>query len=346
MDAYLKIVFATAALVAFSVAAFIYTVDPLGIYHPDPQGFYPAATAYARLKKAEDVKRLRPDVVITGTSRAEIGLDPRPEFFPGLISYNFALAASSINEQRRTLEFAEAAHPLKMAVITLDFFAFNAHRVENRQFDPERFSPAALSPVKSFAGTWGELLSLDMLIAATKHRRYMRHPEKYGALLPNGRKTNGDVEQYILKHGAQAAFAAPPNAAEISVDDFSFDYSATPGDNTFKHVEAMLDLARKNNTKVILIISPVHEMHLRALENAGQEKNVEAWKTRLAQIARANGEKYNAAPYPLWDFATRNAITTRDKLFWDSNHYRVEVGDMILREALGKAHYPGFGRRL
>ncbi len=139
-----------------------------------------------------------------------------------------------------------------------------------------------------------------------------------------------------------------------------FKYSKNPGDDTFRHFEAMLDFSRRNGINVVLLISPVHETYLRKIENEGKSEVVEKWKQRLSEIVRANAVKYNANAYPLWDFAYRNSITTevlpaennktaRMRWFWDSNHYKEETGDIVLRRVLGRdvdKAYNDFGRKL
>jgi hypothetical protein len=332
---YIAAVLSLSVALTLSVAGANFAVNPLGIYRaPGAGDIYPAATYYARLKKTEDVKRLKPDAIVTGTSRADIGLDPRPEFFPGMVSYDFALSASTIREQRAALEFAEAVHPLKEAVITLDLFAFDAHRLENKAFEPQRFSPAALRPMTSFFNTYGTLVTIDTLIASIKHLRAMRHPERFSAILANGRNSAGDIAYDVSVHGADRLFDKPRNAEEIAADNFTFNYP--DGGATFGHLDAMLAVARANGTKAFLVISPVHESYLKTLNPALAAE----WKTRVTKIARAYG-------VPLWDFAYENAVTADKKWFWDSNHYKPALGDVVLRKVLkGSREMQGFGRQL
>lgn len=361
---YTQLVFGIALSITGAAGAFNYIVNPLGLYNtPVIAGFndrHPAATGFTRLYKTEDVKRLKPDVIITGTSRADSGLNPQPAQFGDARVYNFAMPAASINEQRRALEFAQAVHPLKTAIITLDFFAFNARKLENKQFDPTRYDATSLEQPRAFFETYGTLLALDTVVASFKHMRYIKKPDRYGYALANGYKVSNDMAFDIAQHGAAKQFLAPGNENEISVADFDFNYSDKPGDDTFRHFEAMLDFTRRNGINVILLISPVHETYLRKLEAEGKAALAEQWKKRLVDIVHANAEKYHAGNYQLWDFAYRNSITTeplpaeddkkaRTKWFWDSNHYKEETGAIVLRRVLGMPLdqvYNDFGRKL
>ncbi|MDD9899363.1 MAG: hypothetical protein OXT65_00090, partial [Alphaproteobacteria bacterium] len=359
---YIRQVLITALALVALIAAVNYIVNPLGVYGtPVIKGFNdstPAATAYARLKKREDIKRIKPDILITGSSRADIAFDPRPELFGKNRAYNAGLPASSIREQRMMLEFAAAVHPLKTAIITLDFFSFNAKRPENKQFNPKSLAPETLNIPRTFFETYGTLVSLDTLIASHKHLRYIKQLDRRAQILPNGRKTNADTAHEINQRGAHHLFTNPPNAAEITSDDFSFSYSGAPGDTTFRHLDAMLNLARQRNIDVILLIPPVHESFLVAQDKAGMTNAVKEWKKRLAATVTANAAHYNAQPYPLWDFAYKNAYTaepvpaegdtkSRMQWFWDSNHAKPELGDIILRHVLKHPEAPtSFGIRL
>lgn len=361
---YFSLVLCITAVVIAIVGGLNYIADPLGIYNPPVirgvNDAHPAALGYSRIYKAENVKRLKPDVIITGTSRADSGLNPKPDQFGGLSVYNFAMPAASIKEQRRTLEFAQAVHPLKTAIITLDFFAFNAKKIDNKQFDPARLSPEALGEPRSFFDTYGTMLALDTSVASFKQFRYMKHLSRYGHAEPNGHKVNTDLEADIEKNGAAKQFLHPANENEISTTDYDFNYSAEPGDDTFKHYEAMLDFTRKKGINTILVISPVHETYLKKLESEGKTPLALEWKQRLVDIDRAVAARYHTKPYPLWDFAYSNSITTervpaaddkitRMKWFWDSNHYKEKTGDIVLEKILGLAsskHYPDFGIRL
>lgn len=361
---YTQLVFGITLGALLAAAAFNFIVNPLGMY-PAPviAGFndrHPAAMGYTRLYKTEDVKRRRPDVIITGTSRADSGLNPDPALFGGAIVYNFAMPAASIREQRAALEFAQGVHPLKQAIITLDFFAFNGRKLENKQFDPARYDAAALEQPHAFFETYDTLLALDTLVASFRHLRYIRHPDKYSYALPNGYKVSNDMQDDIDRYGAAKQFLHPGNENEMSVADFDFGYSAKPGDDTLRHFRAMLDFTRMQGIDVILLVSPVHESYLRQLEEEGKAALAEEWKRRIAAITRENAEKFHAPAYPLWDFAYLNSITmepvpagtdlkTQPQWFWDSNHYRAETGNLVLRRILGLPVDPAhadFGKRL
>lgn len=347
------------------VAAFNFIVNPMGLFSPPViQGFndvHPAGQSFSRLQKIEAIKRLKPDMIITGTSRADSGMNIRSELLPdaALRPYNAGLSAATIREQRAMLEFAQSVHPLKAAVITLDYFAFNGRKADNKQFEPDRLTPEALNPVTSFFDTYGTIVALDTTVASVKHLRYIKKPERYAFTKDNGHKESRDVEFDIARHGAAHRFSSDPAAAETSIDNFNFSYSDKTGDDTFAQYRAMLEFARKNGIQVYLLISPVHISQLeREKRDSVTMIRVSEWKSSLVLINYEVAQAHDAQPYPLWDFAYPNSLTresvppegdltSRMQWFADAGHYRAALGDVILRKVLlGSNEHPDFGRRL
>ncbi len=347
------------------VAAFNFIVNPMGLFNPPViKGFndvHPAGQSFSRLQKIEAIKRLKPDLIITGTSRADSGLNIRPELLPDrtLVPYNAGLSAATIREQRAMLEFAQSVHPLKTAIITLDFFAFNGRKADNKQFEPERLKPEALSPLNSFFDTYGTIVALDTTVASVKHLRYIKKPERYAFTKENGHKESRDVDFDIARYGAAHRFIKDPAAAETSIDNFSFSYSDKTNDDTFWQYREMLRFARKNNIQVYLVISPIHISQLEK-ERADSVTmiRVSEWKSSLMLINYEVAKEFHAQQYPLWDFAYPNSLTreevpaegdTTSRMQWfaDGGHYRAALGDVVLRKVLlGSDEYPDFGRRL
>lgn len=347
------------------IAAFNFIVNPMGLFNPPTiAGFndvHPAGQSFSRLQKIEAIKRLKPDMIITGTSRADSGMNVRSELLHDktLVPYNAGLSAATVREQRAMLEFAHRVQPLKVAVITLDYFAFNGRKADNKQFEPKRLSPEALHPVTSFFDTYGTIVALDTTVASIKHLRYIKKPERYSFTKDNGHKESRDVDFDIARHGAASRFIKDPAAIETSIDNYSFSYGDASGQDTFGQYRAMLEFARTEGIEVYLLISP---LHISLLDKEQQDPQTAArvreWKSRLheinAEVAQENGGK----PYPLWDFAypnslTREAVpaegnlTSRMQWFADGGHYRAALGDVVLRKVLqGSPEHPDFGRRL
>ena len=121
---------AFAALPPLLLAAFVVAVDPAYVFGspdwPGINGVRPYYEARVLVAKPYQVWRQRPSAVALGSSRVEVGIDPR---HPGWIDSNaFNFAMPSNNSYAVMLAFLHAQRagaPLRQAVVGLDFFGYN-----------------------------------------------------------------------------------------------------------------------------------------------------------------------------------------------------------------------------
>ena len=110
------------------VGAVNYAADPFGIslagYDSRPLE-RDSFDDNVRLAKAHIVSKLRPEAVVLGSSRAEIGISPAHPAWRYRHVYNLGLPHAGLHETGEYLEHAIAAGRLKQAVFGLDFFQFN-----------------------------------------------------------------------------------------------------------------------------------------------------------------------------------------------------------------------------
>ena len=118
------------ALPSLALAAFVIAVDPYYVFgSPSLRGFNavrPYYEPHVLIAKPYQVRRQRPSAVALGSSRVEVGIDPRHPGWTDTNVFNFALPSS--NSYAVMLAFLHAQKvgaPLKQAVVGLDFFAYN-----------------------------------------------------------------------------------------------------------------------------------------------------------------------------------------------------------------------------
>lgn len=176
------------ALPPLALAAFVIAVDPYYVFgSPNWRGFNdvrPYYEPHVLVAKPYQVRRQQPSAVALGSSRVEVGIDPRHGGWTDTNVFNFALPSS--NSYAVMLAFLHAQKvgaPLKQAVVGLDFFAYNINfplasdSSEQRFADgiagefatflegilatrqkPQRVAPSA--PVSTAPETWNEALYL------------------------------------------------------------------------------------------------------------------------------------------------------------------------------------------
>jgi hypothetical protein len=129
-------------------AGFTMAVDPYFVWgSPSWPGINVVRPTYEPkvvVAKPYQVARLHPSAVSLGSSRVEVGVDPRHKgWAPGTV-FNFALPSS--NSYAVMLAFLHAQKygaPLKQAVVGLDFFAFNINFPLASTLQEQRFHESA-----------------------------------------------------------------------------------------------------------------------------------------------------------------------------------------------------------
>jgi hypothetical protein len=358
---YLATVVLVCAVSALALAAFNFAMDPFALFR---QPARPTYFAHARLAKAKAVERLRPAVVILGTSRAEIAFDPGHPGFAARPVYNLALSGANLMEIERYLEHAQAVQPLRQVILEAEFFTFNAARPPTPDFDPAVLRvpdrrrvldrlPAVFEP---------RLFSRDMLLASLRAQAGVTA----GAVshhLADGRVEHDGARAQVEATGHFAMFGPPLHAMMTSREVYADLHTTDPatGRSTYDELARLLRFARRHGIDLRVVIPPSHALLFEAIHRAGSWERFEDWKRTLVRLVAEEAAEHPGAPaHQLWDFSGYNSITTepipapgdrvaRMRWFWEAVHVKRETGDLVLDRVLGR---PGvglpddFGRRL
>lgn len=266
--------------------------------------------------------------LILGTSRANVGLDPKHPLLTEA-TYNAALDGSNIYELEKVFDFAIRHNPeLKLMIIALDFLTFSNQRTVNADFAQSRF---AAKP--SWWTQLGHTLSVDESYYAIKtlwDNQSQRQAAYQAIYTPNGL--------------AKRRFPATPRRLfrQILTQNFlvnrytyaGFCYSM----DRLARLRRMLATAERHHITVKLFISPIHAWLLETIRIMGLYPTYTQWQRDLTQLL------------PLWDFSGYNAFTTETvtanqpmRWYWDASHYRRALGDIILTQLLTAQGPSDFG---
>ncbi len=85
----------------------------------------------------------------------------------------------------------------------------------------------------------------------------------------------------------------------------------------------IVETCQKINIDLKIFISPSHASQWESIRTVGLWSAFEDWKREIVKIT------------PVWNFYGSNTITTEPitnnmKNYWDSSHYRKEVGDLVI----------------
>lgn len=268
-----------------------------------------------RLFKAVDVTRIQPKTVLLGSSRADLGLDPEhPAFKNKQPAYNLALVGPNMYEVKRYFEHALKNQPdLKTVVIGIDFFMFNKYKVNEVDFSEKRLEKTSLIP-QDFVNI---SFSLDALNASKETIGASVKSDAYYLYYPNGLR-------YVYQNKPDEPI---PNKFKGMLSGLmrgegyyqKYELSA----EFLNDLKDIVETCQKRNIDLKIFISPSHASQWESIRAVGLWSAFEDWKREIVKIT------------PVWDFSGYNSITTEPitndmKNYWDSSHYRQEVGDLVI----------------
>ncbi len=376
-----------ALLLVGSVAAFNITIDPYGMYRLiEVKGFNlhkPAIYNRIRLFKAYDIRRIKPDSIVLGTSRSHVamrmfheGWDPTAK-----IRYNLAFDGATTKEMYFYLRYAEAIHPLKQVVLGLDTYHPTLAPASTRpDFDQALLGEnrSLISSVRMMLEDLKLLASVDTFFAsiATLRSQHTGEPEWFAA---DGQRL-GDIffrtfedkfrtcprDYFEEIDRMEVGFKLPDRklASVTSIKAVSVSASSqkTADETSLGYIRRIVRFCRENHIDLRIFITPEHAHQAEISAAVGTWPSVEEAKRNLVHLLAEDATMHpEELPIPLYDFSGYNSITTeplpkpgsRDemKYYWDSSHFKEIVGDFVLDRLFGISrpghHVPAdFGIRL
>ena len=334
------------ALLLGAVAFANWLVDPYGIYLPPPirgvNGNKPEFVAHLRLTHPYAIERLQPEGLILGTSRAGQGLSPTHRMWRGLNVYNAAYPSVSLYEMWRTLQHAQAIHPLRVVVLGLDNRVFYADRDGNGTFSEARMRvDAANVRQHNFLSARlpdlaASLLSTDALLSSLRTVRF----QNWSPLTLGSR---GEWTRLSDSYDYEQAFRTMTSNTferyrKYSAEPFVLERAVEP-------LFEIMMLCHRERIDLKLLIPPAHAWHWEAMRIAGMQDRFDAIKRAIVATNQRAAKVANAAPYPVWDYSgyvgpntekLPETHTAKMHWFWETVHFKPALGDRILDNVLAK----------
>lgn len=335
---YVTIFGGASALVFCAVGLLNYHVDPYLTHQwdtPRVTELRPGREKLSAWGKTYALAKFRPGIVYLGNSRTELGLPTGTSLFAGKDVFNAGLSGASLGDAVAMVRHAKAVGRLETVIWGVDAPSFSME-TGNTDFDRElvasdRFYLArrglinvrralttdmTMDSIRLLRGTFGRVCHSNLALYGQRDEACARERSEgwHGtskAIVPR-------VREYIRGTG--------PTAEAMSALD-----------------DSLAELC-KAGSQVRLFIHPTHAMTSDALYRAGKWAAMEAWQGQLAGL----GRRHRAAGCDthIYNFSGFNSITTEpvpqasgasDMLyFWETSHYRVNVGEMILRRLFGR----------
>lgn len=340
------------------IAAINYSIDPYMLYQSTRisglNDKKPAAANRSTLYKPYNVNKIRPQTIIVGNSRPEMGLDPKSTCWPaetGVI-YNLTFPGQSMYNQVRAMFHAVADGEVKNIVLAVDFADFLYDRSKQKKnFWPKRHSEFLnrllvdgefqenkeywINKISDYSSGLFTLNALNDSI--------------YTLLSQSPNSTNRtnlgfnpakDYLEIIRYEGAWVLFESTKN--QLQKRYFQTDLSIYDSEQWSIELEAIkrvIQLVINKNIQLIIFINPYHYTYLETILKAGYWSEFENFKKSLAHTVNAYGNNQVA----LWDFALYSNYTVSSvpqkgidsgvfHWFWEPAHYKAELGELLLRD--------------
>ncbi|WP_066055723.1 hypothetical protein [Robertmurraya korlensis] len=316
------------SLLLFSIFCFNYFVNPYNIFYVRKIHNFNEKKIENKeyLQKARDIVVLKPDVILLGTSRTQIGLDPNYYYKKtGDTAYNLGLSGANMYEQRLYFDYSLLVNPnLEKVIIGLDFEAFNEYRPNTATFTEDRLN--------------SKLFKInDLLINLLT---YQATRDSFKVISDNFYNESMYTFNTILKNGSHNEEAILSQHIELldSGKNRFYDHlkehlqSETVlkkyklSRNRLNDLHYIINTSRSHNIELIIFIHPIHAIQLEGILKAGLWDEFEKWKNEVVELT------------PVWDFTGYNFITTSSpnnfNIYLDQSHYRKKVGNLIFDKIL------------
>jgi hypothetical protein len=333
--------FATSLMTGIAMMiAFVAILDPYDQYRlvilPGFNLVKPSLTRYQNEIKLTHAAEIRPDALIYGNSRAEIGFDPEAPVFirHGLSAYNLAIPGTGILNARSQAEYLhQVGIKPKVVIVGVEFLDF----LEIQRAAVASPHPVTEHPVTQWFWRFDILFSLASLKDAIR-TLYLQHDNEGETMTSRGFNPFKNYESLARREGYFALFR---QRAQENTRIFFRKAKGSLSQADFDHLHAILDLAAESGSDVTLVIYPYHAQILALFEKTGLALAFEEWKELLIHEVSAARQRHPGARIALFDFSGYNSYNcekipakgdrmSATRWYWEAGHFKKQLGDIIL----------------
>jgi hypothetical protein len=309
--------------VYLALAAFNAWVDPRGYFILSNENKARYFIAPTRVEKSIRLAREQYDVIAIGSSRVEVGIDPESKWFEGKSVYNLGLSATNMYELHDVIDYVLANQKPETIILGLDFLMFTSQREYHPDFQSSLFSkntPYVLLLAKYLANT--DVLKESILSLMYREKSKPSNINSRGFLdKGNAQVNHRDLFNTIL---SQNFFVRKDTYA-------GFVYSKEREQILAAAIEKIIH----SGINLKIFFSPIHARQEEALAVGGLYETYETWKIEVLNIiAKYSNEKLRMCDFSGYTKVTTEPIPERAgepmKWYWESSHYKKELGDRII----------------
>ncbi|WP_428024995.1 hypothetical protein [Arcobacter sp.] len=324
------------------VGGFNYIIDPYGLYNTNIINKPKIKQSdKMRLIKAIKTQEIKPVSICLGTSRTEGGYDPTHKYFLQP-AYNLAVSGSSMYEARIYFENALKQGRLKKVLLVSDYIMFSMEKKKQvNEFETyfKENSKKYLFSLDTFID------SLNTLVGTNKSEILYYE---------NGQRLHNYKEKYLYEIGGHSEAFKINETYSYEKNTNNYTYKDT-GENAFIDFEFIVNSCYQNNIKLDIIFGPSHIRQWEAFNYKKSFDKWQQWKKDVVISVNKIASRYNKKQFRIMDFAVYHPLTAEEvptdknvkmKYYWESNHYKNELGSIVLDKLIGDSQYKYFGAEL
>lgn len=371
---YISTYFTSFAIVLFSIAIFNWFIDPFGMFW-SPQIerinlIKPEAGKRSRITKAYQVNEIKPDILIVGNSRVEMGLNPNNKNFDGKVVYNQGMPGAGVAMQvDYALDAIANNDTIEQLFVSVDFLDFllsekqvldfktknNHHAQTNYDFRLTSQGKSNLANINRLKEKLMMIFSLDAFSASIN--TIFQQKSLTSSLNPLGFNSALSYVSIMNSEGIKPLFKQKLDeiSARLTGKPWVIKVQDTaPYSPTFAHLGRLVKVAEEKKILITFFINPYHFSYLHTISDNNQWHNFQVWKkTLVSYLSAMQGDEFI-----LWDFSGASDFvneivpiaTPKQQMqwFWEPAHYKKELGDRLLARLFFRAENSNvhFGVRL
>ncbi|MEF2265316.1 hypothetical protein V3C40_00870 [Janthinobacterium sp. LS2A] len=329
---------------AIIVCAFVFIVDPYGVYGIVRRDHFnavkPGLTRYQSQIKQEHALRLRPQFIILGNSRAEIGFDPRASALSALgAGYNLAIPGTGLaTSASQFAQLRQAGVKPRTVIVGMEFIDFLNPAVA----PAVRQAPAAAAPAHGRADWRFDALFSLASVKDAVHTLRIQHDGEAATMSADGFNPLLDYGAHARRDGYHKMFAQRARESAANLGRKSTRGLAT---EDFQLLRTFLLAMAATQADIKLVIYPYHAQMLAMFEDAGLWPLFEEWKDQLVLAIGEVRARYPDAHISLTDFSgygayncepipAANERSKATRWYWEAGHFKKALGDIVLRRVM------------
>ncbi|MFT5548105.1 MAG: hypothetical protein ACI9CO_000017 [Candidatus Azotimanducaceae bacterium] len=350
-------IFISTMLVSVVVSIVNYFVDPYRLYGEDKIGSMSKLKPHldkklvlSKLKNSIDESY---DTVLIGTSRVEVGLDPKDKAFANRSVYNFGIPGASLGQEVKLLGHIASRQDLDLVLVQMDFGQFNRNGRPGGVIDPEYITYFESDILESTL-IWLKLTVSDLASTHSLRDSIETLGSQNGNSMEFDRKRNGhrfvggtfgkDVREQGNRNNFKVSESMYATVIYDRNDVYQFKLSEmTDSSGAYKDLGEIIDLSLRYDFDLVFFLGPSHARQWQLVKELNLWCDFMKWKRDLVYFFD-DLYKTRGVNYPLWDFAHTNAITSeslpqtdneRMKYYMESSHYLPSLGSVVLSSLMG-----------